>query len=76
MLDAPHASKLGENRAIFASEEYNRLEKFRPYGIPTDEWLRSFGVRVFDLDSSECASLLGEYIRKNPEVWTEDIGEE
>lgn len=40
------------------------------------EWLRSLGVRVFDLDSSECASLLGEYIRKNPAVWNEDIGEE
>ena len=40
------------------------------------EWLRSLGVRVFDLDSSVCASLLGEYIRKNPEVWNEDIGEE
>jgi len=40
------------------------------------DWLRSLGVRVFDLDSSECATLLGEYIRKNPEVWNEDIGEE
>jgi cytosine deaminase len=40
------------------------------------EWLRSLGVRVFDLDSSECASLLGEYIRRNSEVWNEDIGEE
>src|SRR5208282_5327440 len=37
------------------------------------EWLRSLGVRVFDLDSSECASLLGEYIRRNPAVWNEDI---
>jgi cytosine/creatinine deaminase len=40
------------------------------------EWLRSLRVRVFDLDSSECASLLSEYIRGNPEVWNEDIGEE
>jgi cytosine/creatinine deaminase len=40
------------------------------------EWLRSLGVLVFDLDSSECASLLGEYIRRNPEVWNEDIGAE
>ena len=39
------------------------------------DWLRSLGVRVFDLDSDECASLLGDYIRKNPEVWNEDIGE-
>ncbi|MGA9813962.1 MAG: nucleoside deaminase [Terriglobales bacterium] len=39
-------------------------------------WLRSLGVNIVDLDSAECASLLGEYIRKNPEVWNEDIGEE
>jgi cytosine deaminase len=39
------------------------------------EWLRSLGVSVIDLDSSECASLLGEYIRNHPEVWHEDIGE-
>jgi cytosine/creatinine deaminase len=39
------------------------------------EWLRSLGVRVVDLDSEECASLLREYIRQNPEVWNEDIGE-
>jgi cytosine deaminase len=40
------------------------------------EWLRSLGVRVFDLDSSECVALLSEYIRDNPEVWNEDIGEQ
>ena len=40
------------------------------------EWLRSLGVRVVDLDSEECASLLSEYIRANPQVWNEDIGEE
>ena len=40
------------------------------------DWLRSLGIKVFDLDSSECASLLGEYIRNNPAVWNEDIGEE
>jgi cytosine deaminase len=40
------------------------------------EWLRSLGVTVIDLDSEECATMLGEYIRANPEVWNEDIGEE
>jgi cytosine/creatinine deaminase len=40
------------------------------------EWLKSLGVNVIDLDSEECASLLSEYIRANPEVWNEDIGEE
>jgi cytosine deaminase len=40
------------------------------------EWVRSLGVRVIDLDSEECASLLASYIRAHPEVWNEDIGEE
>src|ERR1700684_18572 len=40
------------------------------------DWLRSLGVRVVDFDSKECADLLGGYIRANPEVWHEDIGEE
>ena len=40
------------------------------------DWLRSLGVSVIDLDSEECAALLGDYIRKNPSVWNEDIGEE
>ena len=39
LLDAPHASKLGPNRALFSSEEQARLEKFRPYGLPADDWL-------------------------------------
>ena len=40
------------------------------------DWLRSLGVEVIDLDSSECVKLLADYIRANPRVWNEDIGEE
>jgi cytosine deaminase len=40
------------------------------------EWLRSLGVKVIDLDSEECVSMLGEYVRQNPEIWSEDIGQE
>jgi len=39
------------------------------------DWLRENGVEVVDLDSSECFDLLSEYIRSNPEIWNEDIGE-
>ena len=39
-------------------------------------WLRENGVQVIDLHSSECIELLGNYIRANPAVWNEDIGEE
>jgi cytosine/creatinine deaminase len=40
------------------------------------EWLRSLGINVIDLDSQECVSLLAQYIRANPAIWNEDIGEE
>jgi cytosine deaminase len=40
------------------------------------EWLRSFGVKVIDLDSQECVALLANYIEEYPAVWNEDIGEE
>ena len=39
------------------------------------DWLRSLGVKVVDLDSPECMSMMADYIRKNPAVWNEDIGE-
>lgn len=38
--------------------------------------LRSFGVKVIDLDDAECVELLAGYIRANPAVWNEDIGED
>lgn len=40
------------------------------------DWLRSLGIEVIDLDSAECFQLLANYIRANPAVWNEDIGEE
>jgi cytosine deaminase len=40
------------------------------------EWLRSLGVRVVDLDSEECVAMMADYIRSNPAVWNEDIGQE
>jgi DNA segregation ATPase FtsK/SpoIIIE, S-DNA-T family len=43
LIDNPLAAKLGVHRALFSSEEDGRLEKFRPYGLPSDEWLT--GVR-------------------------------
>lgn len=39
------------------------------------DWLRENGVQVVDLDSAECILLLGDYIRNNPGIWNEDIGE-
>jgi len=39
------------------------------------DWLRENGVEVIDLNSKECVNLLANYIRENPSVWKEDIGE-
>ena len=39
------------------------------------EWLRSLGIKIIDLNSAECASMLNDYIRLNPEIWNEDIGQ-
>ncbi|MFZ2509006.1 MAG: nucleoside deaminase [Steroidobacteraceae bacterium] len=39
-------------------------------------WLRENGVKVVDLQSAECIAMLDQYIRANPQVWQEDIGEE
>lgn len=39
-------------------------------------WLRSLGVRVIDLESEECVSMLQKYISEHPTVWNEDIGQE
>src|ERR1700744_4431703 len=39
-------------------------------------WLRSLGVRVLDLDSAECVTMMQSYIREFPAIWNEDIGEE
>jgi len=39
-------------------------------------WLRENGIKVIDLQSAECIGMLGAYIRANPGIWNEDIGEE
>lgn len=39
MMDSPEASRLGVHRAILYNEEQGEFEKFRPYGLPSDEWL-------------------------------------
>ena len=41
LTDNPAAAKLGPNRALFYTEEQGHLEKFRPYGLPSLEWVQS-----------------------------------
>jgi len=39
LIDTPGAGKLGQQRALFYSEEEGRMEKFRPYKFPSEDWL-------------------------------------
>ncbi len=53
MLDSPAASKLGAHRALFFSEEQNRLERFRPYGVPADDWIQTLGEKLLRRTKAE-----------------------
>lgn len=39
------------------------------------DWLRENGVDVIDLVNQECIEMLADFIRANPALWHEDIGE-
>jgi S-DNA-T family DNA segregation ATPase FtsK/SpoIIIE len=41
LIDSPAASRLGVHRALFSSEDVGAIEKFRPYGLPVEEWLHA-----------------------------------
>jgi cytosine deaminase len=36
--------------------------------------MSAHGVEIVDLDLPECRSMMEDFIRKNPELWNEDIG--
>jgi energy-coupling factor transporter ATP-binding protein EcfA2 len=42
LIDSPAASKIGQHYALFYNEEDGRLEKFRPFALPSEEWLKCF----------------------------------
>ena len=46
LIDSPLASKLGPHRALFLNEEDGRLERFRPYAPPPEEWLEWVKAQV------------------------------
>ena len=39
------------------------------------EFMKSHGVEVIDLQNGECIEMMEDFIRKNPALWNEDIGE-
>lgn len=38
------------------------------------EFMANFGVKVIDLKLAECKQLMSEFIKINPQLWNEDIG--
>lgn len=46
LIDSPAAARLGVNRALFVHEELTAPEKFRPFSLPGDAWLRSVGEKL------------------------------
>jgi cytosine/creatinine deaminase len=50
---------MGENRTFMGGEDY----------------LRSRGVEVVNLDDAECVGMMNDFIAESPELWNEDIGE-
>ncbi|HEY0456982.1 MAG TPA: FtsK/SpoIIIE domain-containing protein, partial [Verrucomicrobiae bacterium] len=39
LIDSPKASNLGMHRALFYNEQEGYLETFRPYALPSKEWM-------------------------------------
>ncbi|MBI2826099.1 MAG: cell division protein FtsK [Planctomycetia bacterium] len=46
LVDTPAASQLGRHRAYLHCEDEGRLEKFRPFSIPSTEWLERICQRI------------------------------
>jgi cytosine/creatinine deaminase len=38
-----------------------------------EEYLTSCGVELVDMDLDECKNIIGTFIRKNPDIWEEEI---
>lgn len=50
---------VGENRTFAGAEDY----------------MRANGIQVEVVQDEECTQLMSDFIRANPELWNEDIGE-
>jgi hypothetical protein len=60
LIDTPAASRLGYHRALFASEEEGRQEKFRPYAPPPSDWVASVARRLAGRGTAPTASTAAE----------------
>jgi hypothetical protein len=58
LIDNPLASKLGLHRALFFNEEDGRLDKFRPYSLPSEAWLRRVEEQLRRRDEAQQSIVL------------------
>ena len=47
LMDSPDAARLGVHRAIFYDGGHGQMEKFRPYGLPSAQWLAEVRRQLF-----------------------------
>ncbi|MBS0265392.1 MAG: cell division protein FtsK [Planctomycetes bacterium] len=55
LIDSPAAARLGANRALLYSDERGTLEKFRPYGLPSADWMTWLQQTLPHVDTAEPA---------------------
>jgi len=46
LMDSPIAAKLGPQRALYYTEDLGKIEKFRPYALPSIEWIKGLATSV------------------------------
>ncbi len=61
LIDSPAASRLGTHRALLYREETGTFEKFRPYGLPSADWLNTLRQQMLHGAGAELATDLEEF---------------
>ena len=49
LVDSPAAGNLGLHRALFYNEQEGSLETFRPYALPSNEWVEEAGKALSEM---------------------------
>ena len=73
LIDSPAANKLGFFRALAYSEEQGVMEKFRPYALPSAEWLQSVATALGGKTESPMAMTRGRTLRDR--LWRKPISQ-
>ncbi len=61
LIDSPLAARLGTHRALLYREETGLCEKFRPYGVPEEDWVNDFVKTMKNGPPTDFATDLEEF---------------